>query len=318
MTQSSTVAAGADDSLQLMCAETFGGNREIHTTFHMPGARGQLFSKPSDGRKGGDVHYLSICSNGLMSRFLLADVAGHGEAVAAVSGELHRLVRRYGSALDHRKLLIDLNRWLVQAELVQLVTAAAFTYEGPARILYYSYAGHPPAWYYRSKERRWSRLSEDMAAEGKGGRSRPARVSAELSDLPLAISAETGYSRGRLRVTPGDLLLVVTDGILEAPNPGQTLFGDEGVERFLSSQTSADPDELAAQLLETLRRHTAPHALEHDDVSFLLIELLATPGPAIWQVLKNRMLQPRGNSHDERWNATLNQSPNITADPTQT
>jgi hypothetical protein len=41
-----------------------------------------MHSVPSGtGASGGDVHYVSVCPNGLVSRIALADVSGHGQAV---------------------------------------------------------------------------------------------------------------------------------------------------------------------------------------------------------------------------------------------
>src|SRR5947209_4327986 len=81
-------------ALQLVCAEIWGGNRAVYRAVELPGLRGVLFSSPSDGGRGGDVHYLSVCGSGLLSRMCVADVVGHGEAVAAVSGEMHVLLRK--------------------------------------------------------------------------------------------------------------------------------------------------------------------------------------------------------------------------------
>jgi len=38
--------------------------------------------------QGGDLHYMTVCSRGAMSRVVLADVAGHGEVVSSVADRL--------------------------------------------------------------------------------------------------------------------------------------------------------------------------------------------------------------------------------------
>ena len=52
--------------LQLVCSEIWGGNRPVSTPVDLPGMRGVLYSEPADGRKGGDVHYLSVCGSGVL------------------------------------------------------------------------------------------------------------------------------------------------------------------------------------------------------------------------------------------------------------
>ncbi|TWT45324.1 Phosphoserine phosphatase RsbP [Phycisphaerae bacterium RAS1] len=271
-------------ALEFVCSEIWGGNRPVDRAVELPGVVGRLFSKPCGGGRGGDVHYMSVCGSGLLSRTCIADVAGHGEAVAAVSHELHGLLRRYMNNLDQRRVLADLNRTLEQGETLQLATAAAFTYYPPARSLSFSYAGHPPAWVFRRSSGRWGRLSLD-AADG-------------LANMPLAVSSDTHFTRGRTRVDFGDRLLIVTDGVLEAPAPGDaTLYGDERLTAFLNDHRDDGVDDVSRRLVQELIEYTGDATLRHDDVTFALLEFRRGPrGPAIWTALKNRLWPRRGNT----------------------
>jgi len=277
-----TTAAAA--GRELSCAEVWGGNRAINAPIRLPGIRGWVYSLPSVGGHGGDIHYVSLCSSGLMSRFCLADVAGHGETVARVSGDIHVLLRRYMNTADERCVLSELNRRLEGSELEHMTTAAAVSYLPPLRLLSVSYAGHPPGWYYRSSQRRWQRL---LAGDG------PARKR-EPVNLPLAVDPHTSFSRRRLRIQPGDRLLLVTDGVLEAPRreTGE-LFGEEGVAAVLADQRHNSVEELAAALVQALIEHTGDAELSHDDVTLLLLEFVPGPrGFGLWQMLLNRVLRP--------------------------
>lgn len=270
--------------LEFVCSEIWGGNRPVNRPIELPGVVGRLFSKPCDGGRGGDVHYMSICGSGLLSRTCLADVAGHGEAVAAVSTELHRLLRRYMNHMDQRRVLQDLNRTLERSDTLKLATAAAFSYYPPGRSLSFSYAGHPPAWIFRSRSDEWERLSLD-AGEG-------------LANMPLAVCRETAFTRGQTRVDFGDRLLIVTDGVIEAPAAGdQSLYGEQRLTHLLNTHHELPVDDLAALLLKDLIDYTADPSLAHDDVTFALLEFRRGPrGPAVWTALKNRVWPRRGIS----------------------
>ena len=62
------------------CMEVFGGIQLAARAVQFGGLNIWLFSKPiGEGHKGGDVYYASSCINGRISRFLLADVVGHGQ-----------------------------------------------------------------------------------------------------------------------------------------------------------------------------------------------------------------------------------------------
>src|SRR5690606_34806228 len=77
------------DLQELACAEVWGGNGAIRRRVVLPGLEGHVLSQPCGGGQGGDVYYVTACSMGLMTRVCLADVAGHGEAVSAMSRWLH-------------------------------------------------------------------------------------------------------------------------------------------------------------------------------------------------------------------------------------
>ena len=112
----------------------------------MPGLRGVLYSRPCAGATGGDIHYLSVCGSGLMARVCLADVAGHGSAVAAIGTEMHAHLRRSVDVIDQRKVLDRLNRRLNERGAGVMTTAVLATYYPPRRRLTVSYAGHPTGW----------------------------------------------------------------------------------------------------------------------------------------------------------------------------
>ncbi len=274
-----------DAALAFVCSEIWGGNRPINRPIRAPGMQGKLFSKPCGGGSGGDVHYVSVCGSGLLARLCVADVAGHGETVACVSRELHQLLRQYMNHVDHRRVLTELNRRLESNESSRMTTAAAFTYYPPSGSLTYSYAGHPPAWLFDRAANRWERLTLDRPDD------------APLVNVPLAISDQIAFTRGRRRVHVGDRLLVVTDGVLEAPAHDGELFGEERVEQLLQENRGLDSVALSDKLVEALVAFTGSTQLAHDDVTLLLLEFVPGPhGPAIWHAIRNRIVRPRGNS----------------------
>ncbi len=272
--------------LQLVCSEVWGGNRPIHAPVELPGMRGVLYSQPCDGGRGGDVHYLSVCGSGVFSRLCLADVAGHGETVAAISSELHRHMRKAMNSLDQRKVLLNLNGELEALGLHAMTTAAALTYYPPSRKLSVSYAGHPPGWYYRHATKSWSRLT---IQEVRGAK--------RLTNAPLGIEPTADFTRTSMKTDLGDRVLLLTDGVLEAPSPTGELFGDERVEEVLRSRADGSCRQIARDLLDALFVHCGHETLVHDDVTFLAVEFV--PGPKeshLWLAVKNRLLRPRGNS----------------------
>lgn len=262
-----------------VCGEIRGGNEPIHERVAMPGLRGVLYSNPCRGASGGDLHYISVCGSGLLARVCLADVAGHGEMIAAVGAEMHALLRRSVDTIDERKVLTTLDRRLDDTGPHAMTTAVLLTYYPPARRLTVRYAGHPPGWLYRAGERRWSQL--DTPTQPTAGRH---------ADLPLGTGLSPTFTRHRFRVAPGDRLLLVTDGVLEASAPDGRELGAVGLAALL--ERSGDRlDSIDQELLAALRAHVDHPDLVHDDVTFFAGEFVpGPPGPALWHIVKNRLL----------------------------
>ena len=263
------------------CGEVRGGNGTIHEQVELPGLRGVLYSRPCAGATGGDIHYLSVCGSGLMARVCLADVAGHGSAVAAIGTEMHGHLRRSVDVIDERKVLDRLNRRLNEKGVDAMTTAVLATYYPPRRRLTVSYAGHPMGWLFRADTGAWAPLCQSALPQPKSG----------FVDLPMGIGFTPTYSRHRFRGSPGDRMLLFTDGVLETTSPDDTPFDTHGIETLLNRETGSCED-LARLLLAALHGHAASDELAHDDVTFLLAEFVeGPPGPALWHVFKHRLLR---------------------------
>src|SRR5687768_8056732 len=82
---------------QLMqCMEVWGGSDIVEKTVAMPGLDAWVYCKPyRDAVGGGDVYYVSSCATGRITRLLVADVSGHGDAVRETAIALRGMMRRY-------------------------------------------------------------------------------------------------------------------------------------------------------------------------------------------------------------------------------
>lgn len=272
--------------VELTCAEVWGGNRPVDLAIASPGLRGWMLSEPFEGGRGGDVHYVSVCGSGLLSRLCVADVAGHGEKVSGISQVLHRQLRRHMDTLDQRAVLRKLNAELCDSGFDVFATAALLTYYPPSRKLSVSYAGHPPAWVLRRSTGTWTQMSSvsDGEAERSGG---------GQANLPLAVAPDVTYSRATVRLDIGDRVLVLTDGVIEAMNRTGAQFGDAALLEFLNTNRDTPARELVQGLHAAVREWNRGE--RQDDVTILATDVVAgPPGPAVWTVLKNQVLRPLG------------------------
>ncbi len=264
------------------CGEVRGGNGVTHTLVDLPGLRGVLYSRPCDGAHGGDIHYLSVCGSGLMSRICLADVAGHGEIMSAIGREIHDHLRRSVDVVDERKVLSRFNDRLNSQGDRAMTTAVLVTYYPPRRRLTVCYAGHPVGWLYRAGSQQWVSLQSETSHP----QHRPAFV-----DIPLGVGFTPTFTRHRFTVARGDRIMLITDGVLETASPEEHQLDRRGIEDLLNAG-DGNCEDIADRLLTSLHAHAGTDELAHDDVTFFLGEFGdGPPGPALWHVVKNRLLK---------------------------
>src|SRR5580698_420400 len=110
---------------RLACLELRGGNQLAAYSAELPGLAGWVSCRPLDpSPRGGDLHYLSACSHGVIARVALADVSGHGEVVSAAAVRLREALRRHVDDWDQSMLIRQLNdTFLKSAANSQFATA---------------------------------------------------------------------------------------------------------------------------------------------------------------------------------------------------
>src|SRR6476659_5173179 len=97
-------STAAPNTEPLACLEVWGGNEPVDTALAVPGLQVWVYAVPfANASAGGDVHFVSSCGTGRIARLLVADVAGHGEAVADTARTLRGLIRRFMNHIDQRQ-----------------------------------------------------------------------------------------------------------------------------------------------------------------------------------------------------------------------
>ena len=91
------------------------------------------------------MHYVSLCGGGgVITRLILADVSGHGEAVADMAVSLRALMRKNINSKSQTRLVCALNRqFAALAQMSRFATAVVATYLATRKTLTVCNAGHP-------------------------------------------------------------------------------------------------------------------------------------------------------------------------------
>ena len=85
----------------------------------------------------------------------------------------------------------------------------------------------------------------------------------------LGVFGDAAYEGASCPITPGDTLLLYTDGVTEAMNPGGELYGEERL-HSLAQQDHGSPRALIDALIADVRRHSAT-ATQSDDITLLAV-----------------------------------------------
>ena len=114
--------------------EIWGGNQAIQKNFTAPGIDFFVHSIPYRNSEsgGGDIYYLTSCASGRISRFLLADVSGHGEAASGLALSLRDLLRNSVNQISQEDFVGQMNReFAAVADDTAFATAIVATFFDP-------------------------------------------------------------------------------------------------------------------------------------------------------------------------------------------
>jgi len=210
---------------------------------------------------GGDCFDLWKLADGRLG-ILLADASGHGLAPAMIVSQARCLIRAMTDLKpDPQFVLSQVNTRLIDdLEWGQFVTAF-LGYLSPEGVLQWASAGHGPV---------MSRL-------------RPQEKLLVLDPLvqPLAINPwENESPPPPLTIAPGGSLIVVSDGIFEAANASNELFGIDRMVAALDACQDRSPQEMVASLRESVRAWQGG-AEAMDDETIVIVQREADPTNSI-------------------------------------
>jgi sigma-B regulation protein RsbU (phosphoserine phosphatase) len=206
---------------------------------------------------GGDYYdFLQLSDNQI--GLALGDATGHGIPAALLISSVALAFHSHAAGgKPPERVLGDMNRSLCAMvdDADGRGTFAGFVYARYDAInftLHYCNGGMPPPWVLRA-DGRIERLS-------RGG-------------TLLGAKSNSRYRRGTLRLRPGDLLFIRSDGVEDQINGEEEPFGDARLLNWLETHRNGDLEKVADSLIETLQSFSAGGM--SDDISFVFMRLNA-------------------------------------------
>ena len=202
---------------------------------------------------GGDFFALSRMEGDRVG-VLIADVSGHGVAPAFITAMIRSLFdylhpREPSPAVVLRRINEEFSKII---DTDHFVTAYYGIFDFEAMTCRYCNAGHPP----------------QLIVRRDGG-----VVRMEPEDPIIGMMEDQEYHDQSVDLTPGDLLCFYTDGVMEARDAQDRMFGVEGIAGTIIRNRNADLETLADVLITDLIQFMKDPFFE-DDITIVLGQVI--------------------------------------------
>jgi sigma-B regulation protein RsbU (phosphoserine phosphatase) len=206
---------------------------------------------------GGDYYDFLVLDRAAPDAVLVAvgDVMGHGVAAALVMAGVRAVLRdRAVVAGDLADLMGRLNRLIAtDHEGERFMTMHLSVIDSRTRTMRWVSAGHDPALIYDPAAGKFEEIGE--------------------GELPLGIMDDTTYlehSHGPL--TPGQVIVIGTDGVWEMPDTKGQQFGKERLRDVIRESSHGSAEDIARHLRDRLASFRGD-ARAVDDVTFVIVKV---------------------------------------------
>jgi sigma-B regulation protein RsbU (phosphoserine phosphatase) len=247
------------------CVELWAGNELAHRHVEFVGLEGDVIALPSGSKEGGDLYALFSCGADRAARIVLADCVGHGFAASLIAAHVHRLIHQFRGVRDSSGLLAALNDEFTLAgqpscSPLRLTTVITATFDRETGELNYAYAAHPRMILWRAREGHWYRLGDG------------------LEGLPIGFITGAFYTQQSIRLEPGDILVIFSDGATNVFSLDGRFLGAEGFLELANQTVTLLPPNgslhsFAESLVDAIRRFHGCQVFA-DDLTLLTLRRL--------------------------------------------
>jgi phosphoserine phosphatase RsbU/P len=199
---------------------------------------------------GGDYYDILKSTTGLTG-LVVSDVNGKGVPAALLMASIRASLRAlFDTCSSPVEIINKLNRIIINdTEVDQYATLFFSTYNTSDRKLSYVNAGHIPPILFRKETGTIERLKT-------GG-------------PVIGFTDEITYHSGELYLQKGDVLVIFSDGIVEAEDENEIEFGEDNLIKLIRQSAKKPSKEIAAQISAAVAAYN--HAGGHSDDETILV-----------------------------------------------
>jgi serine phosphatase RsbU (regulator of sigma subunit) len=206
---------------------------------------------------GGDYFDVFPVSEG-RTAFLIADVSGKGLGAALLTTMLQGALSAMTLGTDPARVINHVNRFLCGHAEVGRYATMFFGILDDDGSLEFINAGHPSPFLIRNG------VAEEAFTEGS---------------FPVGLVPEAEYTAVCLKLQPGDTLVLFSDGVTEAMDPNDELYGVPRLKQVLTGLAECPLEEIQKCVLESVENF-ARGAHQADDLTLLVVRYRAAAASA--------------------------------------
>lgn len=197
---------------------------------------------------------------------LIADVVDKGVGAALFMALSWALIHTYAAEYPDApsRVMAAVNRRILEDTHGDQFVTVFYGVLDPARgALTHANAGHYPPFHFRPPA-----AGGPTRSDGKGTQGEVQRL--PLTGIPLGILPDAAWGEATVRLGAGDVLLLYTDGIVDAENAAGELYGLDRLEALLRRYGRRPPEEIRRLLLQDVQRFAGDVA-QTDDITLLIL-----------------------------------------------
>ncbi len=185
--------------------------------------------------------------------FVMADVSGKGVPASLFMTMSYTLLRFTGTkSLNPVSTVSDSNDMLSRESFDSMfVTLFYGVYNIRTGEVHYVNAGHNPPYL--------------LKADGK------VQMLPNSNNICMGVTEGFPYQESTLTLNKGDILVTFTDGVTEACDPTNNLYGEERLEALLATQSGNTAEQVTSAINDAVNAH-ANGAEQSDDITVLVIK----------------------------------------------
>ena len=210
------------------------------------------YSIPARGVSG-DYYDIIPLREGKIA-MVICDVAGKGVPASLVMVMIRTIIHLIASSSRSTAQIVSwINKGIAgKIDIDRFATLSFFTFDPATGVLQYSNAAHHPAMIYRAAAGSVEQLDTD--------------------GLPIGIEREARYSQRETRLANGDIIMMYTDGVVEAMDSRGRQYEDERLKSIFVDNASLGAEDLV-KVIRTDIDAFVGNTKQHDDQTLMLMKM---------------------------------------------